>query len=165
MSISSDLYQIPIQTIQGKEITLKPYRGKILLIVNVASRCGFTSQYRELQQLYEDYQAKGLTVLGFPCNQFLDQEPADNQDIQAFASSCFRVTFPLFAKLNVRKPNQAPLYAYLAKHIQKKPWIFVPWNFTKILVDQEGRVLKRYLPMTSIKKIRHDLDCLIKLAV
>jgi glutathione peroxidase len=161
MTLPTDLYDIPVLTIHGKETTLKPYQGKLLLIVNVASRCGFTPQYKALQQLHDDYQDKGMTVLGFPCDQFFHQEPGSDADIHAFASSCFRVMFPLFAKLNVKNPHQSPLYAYLAQHIEKKPWICVPWNFTKILVDKEGRVLKRYWPFTSFKKIRKDLDRLL----
>ncbi len=158
MSKINGLYDIPLLTIDGQETTLEPYQGKVLLIVNVASRCGFTPQYRVLQQLYEDYQSRGFSVLGFPCNQFLHQEPSNNKEIKTFANDCFRTTFPLFAKLNVKGTQQSPLYHYLAKHIEKKPWIFIPWNFTKVLVDQKGHVLKRYLPTTSIKKIRHDLD-------
>lgn len=162
MSKTKAFYQIPLQTIQGKETTLKPYQGQVLLIVNVASRCGFTRQYHALQKLYDDYHAKGVTVLGFPCDQFFHQEPGSDAEIHAFATSCFRVTFPMFAKLNVKNPNQSSLYAYLAKQVEKKPWLFfVPWNFTKVLVDHKGRVLKRYLPTTSMKKIRGDLDRLL----
>ncbi len=160
---ASTLYDIQVVTIQGQETTLKRYQGQILLIVNVASRCGFTNQYAELQQLYNAYCPNGVMVLGFPCNQFLHQEPGSDVEIQTFANDCFRVTFPLFAKVNVRGANQSPLYAYLAKHIKKKPWgIFIPWNFTKILVDAEGTILKRYLPTTSIATIRRDLDYLLK---
>ncbi|MDP3562330.1 MAG: glutathione peroxidase [Legionellaceae bacterium] len=156
-----ELYDIPLKTIQGNETTLKPYQGQAMLIVNVASRCGFTAQYSELQKLYDDYNGRGFTVLGFPCDQFLHQEPGDNKEILEFASSCFRVTFPLFAKVNVKKPNQSPLYAYLAKHIEKKPWIFIPWNFTKVLVDKNGKILRRYLPTTSIGTIRKEIDNLL----
>lgn len=160
-SIPEDLYNIELTTIGGKATTLDAYRGKTLLIVNVASRCGFTKQYKDLQQLYDDYQQKGLVVLGFPCNQFLRQEPEKNERIDAFAKSCFRVTFPLFEKIDVIGDKKSPLYAYLGKHIEKKPWIFIPWNFTKILVNSQGHVLKRYAPWTSFKKIRHDLEQLL----
>ncbi len=161
MSDQTNVYTIPLQTIDGKTTTLQPYQGKVMLIVNVASRCGFTPQYTDLETLYQDYKQRGLVVLGFPCDQFMHQEPGNNTEIKAFAESCFRVTFPLFAKIDVKGPNQAPLYTYLAKHIEKKPLKFIPWNFTKIVVNAEGRVLRRYLPITSFKTIRKELENLL----
>ena len=155
------LYDIPFLTIEGESTTLKPYQGKVMLIVNVASQCGFTKQYAELEALYREYQSRGFVVLGFPCNQFMQQEPGDNQAIKAFAKSCYRVTFPLYAKINVKGQEQAPLYRYLAKHIEKRPLLFIPWNFTKILVDADGRVLRRYLPIASFKTIRKAIEALI----
>ncbi len=155
------LYDIPVMTIDGKETTLGPYQGRVLLIVNVASLCGFTPQYAELESLYRDYEQRGLTVLGFPCDQFLHQEPGDNEAIKAFAESCFRVTFPMYAKIDVNGAHCAPLYAYLAKHIEKKTLKFIPWNFTKLLVDANGRVLRRYLPTTSFDRIKKDLLSLL----
>ena len=148
-----ELYNIPLTTINNQPTSLQAYQNKVMLIVNVASRCGFTPQYAELETLHRDYQQRGLVVLGFPCDQFSHQEPGSNQDIKEFAESCFRVTFPLFTKIDVKGPQQAPLYAYLAKHIEKKPFKFIPWNFTKILVDANGRVIRRYLPITSFKTI------------
>lgn len=156
----SSLYDVPVVTLDGKPSTLAPYQGKVLLIVNLASRCGFTPQYAKLEALQQAYQSQGVTVLGFPSNQF-HQEPGNNQDIKAFAERCYRVTFPLFDKIKVNGSERAPLYTYLAEHIEKKPWKLVPWNFTKILVDQNGRVLKRFLPTTSFKTIRKALDELI----
>ena len=156
--MTTGLYDIPIMTIDGKETTLKPYQGHVLLIDNVASLCGFTPQYAELETLYQEYKSRGFTVLGFPCDQFLHQEPGSNQEIQASAESCFRVTFPLFAKINVNGKQRAPLYDYLAKHIEKKPLKFIPWNFTKVLVDTQGHVLRRYLPITSFKTIANAID-------
>ncbi len=161
MNPPDNLYTIPVETIDGKKTTLQAYQGKAILIVNVASRCGFTSQYTELETLYQDYQKRGLAVLGFPCDQFMHQEPGDNAAIKEFAESCFRVTFPLFAKIDVKGPNQAPLYAYLAKHIEKRPLKFIPWNFTKILISPDGRVLRRYLPITSFKTIRKAVETLL----
>lgn len=160
-SEASDLYTIPLTTTDGAATSLRAYRGKVLLIVNVASRCGFTSQYAELESLFREYQARGLVVLGFPCNQFLHQEPGKNEEIKAFVDSCFHITFPLFAKIDVKGVHQSPLYRYLAKHIQKKPLKFIPWNFTKILVDAQGRVLCRYLPITSFKIIRKSIEALL----
>lgn len=155
------LYDIPITTITGKPTTLKPYQGKVLLIVNVASRCGFTPQYKELEMLYRDYQHQGLVVLGFPCDQFLHQEPGSNEEIKEFAESCFHITFPMFAKINVKGPERAPLYDYLKQHLQKRPLKFIPWNFTKILVDQQGQVLKQYAPIKSFTTIRKAVDQLL----
>jgi glutathione peroxidase len=155
----NNIYTIPLQTLDGTDTTLTPYQGDMLLIVNVASRCGFTSQYKGLEALHQDYQTHGLRVLGFPCNQFLHQEPGDAHAIQHFTSSCFHVTFPLFEKTQVKGQNQSPLYTYLEQHIEKKPWIFVPWNFTKILVGRDGRVLQQFLPttrLTHIKEIIHQ---------
>jgi glutathione peroxidase len=157
-----DLYNIQVATIKGEPTTLQPYRNQVLLIVNVASQCGFTPQYKELETLYRDYQSRGFTVLGFPCDQFNHQEPGNNAEIDAFAQSCFRVTFPMFAKIDVNGKHRAPLYSYLAEHIARKPWVkFVPWNFTKILVDSNGHIIKRYLPTTSFKKIRSAIEDLL----
>ncbi len=147
------LYEIPIKQLDGTETTLAPFAGQVLLIVNVASRCGFTRQYQALEALYQTYHADGLQVLGFPCNQFLRQEPGDSQSIHAFTQSCFRITFPLFEKIDVKGPHQSPLYAYLASHIQKKPWVFIPWNFSKILVSPKGEVLRQFSPFTAPEKI------------
>ena len=155
------LYDIPVMMMNDTETNLKAYQGRVLLIVNVASRCGFTPQYVELESLYQEYQSRGLTILGFPCDQFLHQEPGTNQEIKHFAESCFRVTFPIFAKIEVNGPHRALLYQYLAKHIQKKPLKLIPWNFSKVLVDQHGQVLRRYLPVTSFKTIKKDLNKLI----
>jgi glutathione peroxidase len=152
------LYDIPVESIDGKHTSLKPYKGKVLLIVNVASKCGFTPQYAELEKLHQDYKARGFEVLGFPCDQFLHQEPGNNQEIKEFAESCFRVTFPLFGKLDVKGKNQSELYSYLQKNIEKRTFKFIPWNFSKILVNSEGRVLKRYLPTTSFSKIKEDIE-------
>jgi glutathione peroxidase len=157
----ANLYTTEVTTISGQSMTLEPYQGQVLLIVNVASRCGFTPQYAELETLYREFKTRGFSILAFPCDQFLHQEPGSNQEIQAFAESCFNISFPLFAKIDVKGKEQAPLYTYLAKHIKKRPWKFIPWNFTKILVDTQGRVLKRYLPTTSFKKIRKEIESLL----
>lgn len=157
----SSLYDVPVECMNGEKITLKTHQGQVLLIVNVASRCGFTSQYAELELLYQDYVKQGFSILGFPCNQFLTQEPGSNEEIKAFAESCYKVSFPLFAKIDVKGEHQAPIYNYLLKYMKKRPLKYIPWNFTKILVDQNGNVLKQYLPITSFKKIRKDIQCLL----
>lgn len=156
-----NLYTVPFKTVTGEETTLAPYQGKIILIVNVASRCGFTKQYAELEALYQDYKEQGLAVLAFPCNQFLKQEPGDNAAIKAFAESCFRVSFPIFAKVDVRGKHQSPLYQYLKGQIEKKPLIFIPWNFSKILISPSGQVLRRYSPLSSMQNIRQAIDKLL----
>ncbi len=141
------LYDIPVRTLEGKEQTLAAYQGKVLLIVNVASECGYTPQYQGLQALYEKYRGQGLEVLGFPCNQFGQQEPGAAADIRAFCDTTFRVSFPLFEKIEVNGPAAHPLYQYL-KH--EKPGVLgtekIKWNFTKFLVDRSGAVVKRYAP-------------------
>ncbi len=162
MHTPDEIYTIPCQTIEGKTTTLAPYRGDILLMVNVASRCGFTAQYKALEALHREYLQQGVRVLGFPCNQFLNQEPGDAHAIQAFTTSCFRITFPLFEKIDVKGAKQSPLYAYLEQHIEKKPWIFVPWNFTKILVGRDGRVLQQFLPITKLSYVRKKIDRLLE---
>ncbi|KTC64685.1 glutathione peroxidase (plasmid) [Legionella adelaidensis] len=159
--MQTELYNIPLNTIEGKPTTLQPFAGKVLLIVNVASRCGFTPQYKELEELYEKHKDEGLVILGFPCDQFLHQEPGSNQEIKAFAESCFRVTFPLFEKTKVKGKEKSELYRYLYKNIRKKPLIFIPWNFTKILIDQEGNVLQRFSPTTSFEKVEAAIKNLL----
>lgn len=156
------LYDIPLETIDGETTNLNNYKGKVLLIVNVASKCGFTPQYKDLEVLYQKYKDDGLVVLGFPCNQFLRQEPGTNAEIKEFAKSCFNVTFPMFTKLNVQGKEQHPLYKYLKDNIEEKPKMkFIPWNFTKILVDKEGNVKKRYTPRENIQVIENEIKKLL----
>ncbi len=149
MSDGSALYDIPLKTIDDRPTTLREYAGRVLLIVNVASKCGFTPQYGGLQRLYEKYREQGLVVLGFPSNDFLFQEPAKNSEIQQFCSLNFGVTFPLFAKVHVIGPHRHQLFRYLTdkrKHPEFGSWI--KWNFTKFLVDRDGRVAARFGPKT-----------------
>jgi glutathione peroxidase len=133
------------QDIEGRDVDLASYLGRVVLVVNTASQCGFTPQYAGLQRLYEDHREDGLVVLGFPCDQFGHQEPGNEQEIQRFCSSTYRVTFPLFAKLEVNGPGAHPLFQHLKaeqKGAQGKEAI--QWNFTKFLVGPDGTVLKRY---------------------
>ena len=151
------LYDIPLQTIDGETVTLEPFRGKTLLIVNVASHCGFTPQYKGLEELYrrnKDYMA----VLGFPCNQFGRQEPGTESEIRQFCSTHYDVTFPLFAKIDVNGPNAHPLYRYLKS--ARKGFFgreAIAWNFTKFLVSKDGEVLRRYGPRRKPEDIERDL--------
>jgi len=142
-----NLYRIPVTTIAGDKTTLEPYRGQVMLIVNVATKCGYTPQYAGLEALYRRYKHRGLAMLGFPCNQFGHQEPGTEQDIQEFCSRAYDVTFPMYSKIDVNGPNEHPLYALL-KH--EAPGLLgttsVKWNFTKFLVGRDGAVLTRYAP-------------------
>ncbi len=155
---TSLLYTLPVKTIDAKETTLAAYQGKVLLIVNVASKCGFTPQYEGLQKLYNKYQKKGFVILGFPCNQFMQQEPGNEKEIQRFCQINFGVTFPMFAKIDVNGENTHPLYRYLKS---KAPGFLgtemIKWNFTKFLIDREGKVIKRYGSSTTPKEIEEDI--------
>jgi len=139
------LPNIPILDIHNNQINLQDFQGKSLLIVNVASKCGFTSQYKGLQSLYEQYQSKGLEILGFPCNQFGSQEPGSHEDIQAFCETNYKITFPMLAKIDVNGANTHPLYTFLKKEC---PGILgtesIKWNFTKFFISKDGKVVKRY---------------------
>lgn len=154
-----DIYLISVKTIQGKEVTLADYKGKALLIVNVASRCGFTPQYEGLEALYQKYRERGLVVLGFPCNQFGEQEPGSDAEVKSFCETRFKVTFPMFSKIDVNGANEHPLYAFLkAKQKGLLGSEAIKWNFTKFLVSPSGEVLKRYAPQTEPKTLEGDIE-------
>jgi glutathione peroxidase len=142
-AIAGSVHDFTVKDIQGKDCSLKSYQGKVLLIVNVASRCGFTPQYKNLEAVYEKYKDRGLVVLGFPCNQFGGQEPGTNEEIKEFCSSKYNVTFPLFDKIEVNGPNRNPLYVALAGKDSPFPGD-IKWNFNKFLVGKDGQILKRY---------------------
>lgn len=147
-----------VKAINGEMVSLSQYKGKVLVVVNVASKCGFTPQYKGLQALFEKYNSKGLVVLGFPCNQFGFQEPGNEEDIKNFCSLNYNVTFPMFAKVDVNGPEADPFYSFLKK---SEPGILgsenIKWNFTKFLVDKEGNVLRRYAPTVSPEKLEADI--------
>ena len=160
--MSSTLYEIEITTIDHQAQSLAAYRGNVLLIVNVASRCGFTPQYAGLESLYQQYKDQGFCVLGFPCNQFGHQEPGNEAEIQQFCSAKYNVTFPMFAKIDVNGTRAHPLYQYLKE--EKKGLLgteAIKWNFTKFLVDRQGEVVRRYAPTTAPDKIKDDIDSLL----
>jgi glutathione peroxidase len=143
----SDLYDIPIHTLQGKESSLSPYKGKAMLLVNVASRCGLTPQYTGLQKLQDTYGDKGFTVLGFPCNQFLEQEPGTADEIAEFCSVNYGVTFPLFEKIEVNGPDRHPLYDVLTAQADAEGVAGdIQWNFEKFLVAPDGTIVQRFRP-------------------
>lgn len=145
---AAPIHEVALQDIAGQPTTLAAYRGRVLLIVNVASECGYTGQYSGLQQLFAKYQDRGLAVLGFPCNQFGGQEPGTNAEIRQFCSTTFKVTFPLFAKIEVNGSGRHPLYTLLAGPGSPFPGN-ISWNFAKFLVGRDGRVLARFDPGTS----------------
>ncbi|USG67515.1 glutathione peroxidase [Brevibacillus ruminantium] len=140
------IHDIPVTTITGEETTLADFKGKVLLIVNTASACGLTPQYKGLQELYERYQDRGFVVLGFPCNQFAQQEPGTADEIAAFCERNYGVTFPLFAKIDVNGPDAHPLYQYLKSHAPEGEDQEIEWNFAKFLVDGAGMVVQRIDP-------------------
>lgn len=150
-------YDIEVTTINGEPESLGKYRGQVLLIVNVASRCGFTPQYEGLEALYRTYGSHGFSVLGFPCNQFAHQEPGDEAEIREFCSTTYDVSFPLFAKIDVNGPNAHPLYRHLKSRQSGLLGRRVKWNFTKFLVDRKGGVLRRFGPSVKPERIASDL--------
>jgi glutathione peroxidase len=158
----TDLFTLPVRRADGSETTLAEHRGKVLLIVNVASKCGFTPQYSGLEALHRDLQQRGLVVLGFPCNQFGAQEPGDAAEIASFCSLTYDVTFPVFAKIDVNGEGAAPLFRHLKA---EAPGLLgsqaIKWNFTKFLVDRGGRVVERYAPTTAPEAIRADIERLL----
>ena len=143
----TSFYDIPLKDIDGKDTSLKAYQGKVLLVVNVASQCGFTPQYKALEAVHRKYQEKAFTVLGFPCNDFGAQEPGTHEEIKKFCSEKYEVTFPLFAKLHVKGEEQHPLYAQLTGTASPFPGE-IKWNFGKFLVGKDGKILKRFEPAT-----------------
>jgi glutathione peroxidase len=158
LAAGPSLYDIDVQTIEGDTQSLGAYRGRTLLIVNVASQCGFTPQYAGLEALFRGYKEQGLVVLGFPCNQFGRQEPGTEADIQNFCTSSYGVTFPLFAKIDVNGPGTHPLYERLKS---SQPGLLgtqaIKWNFTKFLVNARGEVVARYGPSDTPERIERDL--------
>jgi glutathione peroxidase len=158
----TSLYDFNVTTIDGQSEKLEAYRGQVLLVVNVASRCGFTPQYADLEALYRKHRAEGFTVLGFPCDQFAHQEPGDEAEIKNFCSLHYDVTFPLFAKIKVNGADAHPLYRFLKA---ARRGIFytkaIKWNFTKFLVDRAGTVERRYAPNTTPAQLEEDVVALL----
>jgi glutathione peroxidase len=140
---ADSLYDIPLKDIDGKSTSLAPYKGKVMLLVNVASKCGFTPQYTGLQAIHQKYEKQGFTVLGFPCNQFGGQEPGAEEQIKQFCATTYSVTFPLFTKIDVNGANRHPVYKALAGEGSPVAGD-IKWNFTKFLVGRDGKVLKRF---------------------
>ncbi len=144
-----DIYQFSVLDGQGDSVSLAQYRGKVLLVVNTATQCGYTPQYTDLQRIYDNYKEQGFVILDFPCNQFGNQAPGSYDDIHDFCTGTYHITFPQFAKINVNGVNASPLYVWLKS---KKPGN-IKWNFTKFLINREGEVVERFEPETSMTKV------------
>lgn len=154
-------YQFQANSLRGKEVKMSDYAGKVVLIVNTASKCGLTPQYEGLESLYKKYKDQGLVILGFPCNQFGAQEPGDEKSIAEGCLINYGVTFPMFAKINVNGPKAHPIFSYLKKAL---PGLFtkrVKWNFTKFLLDTEGRPIKRFSPLSKPEQIEKHIQKLL----
>lgn len=159
------VYDFTVQTADGKEISLNKYEGEVLLIVNTASKCGFSPQLKELQMLHDTYKDKGFTILGFPSDQFMNQEFADIQDTLDFCQTNYGVDFPIYAKTKVKGEDSHPLFSFLTG--SKKGFFTneIKWNFTKFLINRQGYVVKRYAPQTKPFKIAKDLEDLLQVSI
>jgi glutathione peroxidase len=158
-----NVYEFNAKSIKGADTPLSTYKGSVLLIVNVASQCGFTPQYEALEKLYRKYKDRGFAILGFPSNQFGGQEPGSDSEIATFCQSNYGVTFPMFAKVDVNGSNAHPLYRFLAK---AKPGLFgtkrIKWNFTKFLVDRQGHVIKRFAPQEKPESFDSEIEAAVR---
>lgn len=157
------IYDFEVKTMDGEMQALSNFKGNILLIVNTASKCGFTPQFKELQELYQMFKEEGFFVLGFPSNQFMSQDPGTNEEIKSFCELNYGVTFPMFAKIDVNGKEADPLYQYLTKEAPGALGVkAIKWNFTKFLIDRNGNVVERYAPSTSPREIKEDIEKLMQ---
>lgn len=161
MAEPDSLYTLSFTANDGKPVSLSDFEGKPVLIVNTASKCGFTPQYEGLQELHEQYADQGLVVVGFPCDQFAHQEPGDDEQIAEFCSVNYGVTFPLSAKVDVNGKNTHPVFGFVKKQAKSGLGSMVKWNFTKFLVAPDGRTVKRYSPQTKPDALRKDIESLL----
>ena len=153
-----NIYDFKADLINGDEVSLRNYKDQVLLIVNTASKCGFTPQYKELESIYQRYRNQGLVILGFPCNQFMNQEPGDDIEIHSFCRTNYGITFPMFRKVDVRGEKAHPLFTYLT---EQAPGVMgskaIKWNFTKFLVDRNGNIIKRFAPSTKLSEVEKGI--------
>jgi glutathione peroxidase len=160
--MAASFYDFSAQSLDGKDVSMADYKGKVVLVVNVASKCGFTPQYTGLEELYKKYKDRGLVILGFPCNQFGNQEPGSSAEIKQFCSLNYPVSFPIFSKVEVNGDKAHPLYNFLKK---EQTGLLgteaVKWNFTKFLVDRSGKVVERFAPQTTPESIGPDIEKLL----
>jgi len=155
-------YDFSAKEMDGQEIKMEEYKGKVVLVVNTASKCGLTPQFKDLEQLNREYKEKGLEILGFPCNQFANQDSGSNEEIQKFCQLNYGVSFTMFEKIDVNGETAHPLYKYLKGEVKGLLGEKIKWNFTKFLLDSEGNVIKRYGPTVSPLKIKVDIEKLLK---
>lgn len=159
--MKTNFYDFKATSLQGKEVSMESYKGKVVLVVNTASKCGLTPQYEGLEQLYKDYKDKGLVILGFPCNQFANQEPGGEKEISEGCLINYGVSFPMFSKVDVNGPDAHPIYKYLKKELRGFPGNEIKWNFGKFLLDKQGNPYKRFSPITKPEKLRKDIEKLL----
>jgi glutathione peroxidase len=160
--MEDNFYQFTARSLQGKDISMDTYKGKVVLVVNTASKCGLTPQYEGLENLYEKYKDQGLVILGFPCNQFGNQEPGTEKEISEGCLINYGVSFPMFSKIEVNGENAHPIYKYLKNRL---PGFFgknIKWNFTKFLIDRNGKPVKRFSPTTIPEKLVNDIEKYLK---
>jgi len=160
--MESLFYQFTARSLQGKEINMEIYKGKTILVVNTASYCGFTPQFEGLEKLYLKYKEKGFVILGFPCNQFANEEPGDEKSISEGCVIDYGLTFPMFSKIEVNGKNAHPIYKYLKKELGSLSGDKIKWNFTKFLINSDGKPIKRFAPITKPKKIEKYLVKILK---
>ncbi len=154
-------YDYSARKMNGREVKMETYKGKVVIVVNTASKCGFTPQFAELETLYEKYKDQGLAILGFPCNQFANQDPASNQEIQNFCQLNYGVSFDMFEKVDVNGPETTPLYQFLKEEAKGAFGGKIKWNFTKFLIDRKGEVIRRYAPATPPLKMEEEIKKLL----
>jgi len=152
------IYNYEVETVKGSKKSLKDFQNQVVLIVNTASKCGFTPQFAGLEELYQKYQDQGLVVLGFPCNQFKEQDPGNNDEILEFCQVNYGVTFPMFAKIDVEGPSQEPIFDYLVNETGGQP---VEWNFNKFLINRQGEVLQRFGSKVEPKELQSEIEKLL----
>jgi glutathione peroxidase len=160
--MNSNFHQFKATSLQNKEIDMENYKGKVVLVVNTASKCGLTPQYEGLEKLYKDYKDRGLVILGFPCNQFGKQEPGGAKEIAEGCLINYGVTFPMFSKIEVNGDNAHPIYKYLKSELKGTFGNRIKWNFTKFLIDKDGTPFKRFSPTTTPDKLRNHIETLLK---
>ena len=160
--MDATFYQFSARSLQGKEITMDSYKGKVVLVVNTASKCGFTPQYEGLENLYRKYKDRGLVILGFPCNQFGNQEPGTEKEISEGCLINYGVSFQMFSKIEVNGDNAHPIYKYLKERLPEFFGKRIKWNFTKFLIDSNGTPVKRFSPATIPEKLVKDIEKLLK---
>ena len=156
-----NFYGLEAKKMNGQMVKMEQYKGNVVLVVNTASKCGLTPQFKELEELYQTYHSKGLEILGFPCNQFAKQDSGSNQEIQEFCQLNYGVTFNMFEKIEVNGAHAHPIYRYLKQEVKGLFGSEIKWNFTKFLIDRDGNVIKRYAPTVKPSKIANDIEKLL----